>query len=316
MKTNIKNLPISIGGVVLGITAMGNLFHDYFPLSREICGLIATFLIILVLIKLIKYPETLKKDLENPVLASIIATFSMTLMLLSNYIYPYVGYSSIILWIFAILLHTFFVINYIVRFFYKFDLSDFTAGSFVVFAGIQMIAISAPTFNQEVIGTISFWISLIFVLIVFAIVSYRYLNMPIVKQTKPVIGVYAAPFSLCAVGYLASVTPNNFYLVISFYVITKLLYIFVLAKYIEYIHFPFYPTYAAYTFPIVINTITTLQTMKYLTNLNIYLGYMQYELIIEIIIALILVTYILIQFLINIFAVPRIWKNFKKNRFR
>ena len=307
MKTNIKNMPISIGGAILGITAMGNLIHDFLPYSRELCGTIATLLIILVIIKLINYPEIFKEDLKNPVLASIIATLSMAMMLLANFIYPYVGYNiSITLWIIAILIHLFFVINYIVRFVYKFDLTDYTAGSFVVFAGVQMIAISAPVFNQEFIGTIAFWFSFVCVIFVFLTVTYRYLKIHVSEPTQPVIGVYAAPFSLCAVGYLSSVSPNNFYLVVSLYLITKILYVMVLAKFIQYWKYPFYPTYAAYTFPIVINAVTTLQTMKYFSTIGIKLGFMQYELIIEIIIAILLVSYVLAHYLINIFEIPRV----------
>ena len=80
----------------------------------------------------------------------------------------------------------------------------------------------------------------------------------------------------------------------------------VLAKFIQYWNKPFYSTYAAYTFPIVINAVTTLQTMKYLTSIGITLSYMQYELIIEIIIAIVLVSYVLINYLTAIFVVPRI----------
>ncbi|MBE6486301.1 MAG: TDT family transporter [Methanosphaera stadtmanae] len=309
MKADIEHLPISIGGPILGIAAMGNLLHDFFPYSREVCGLLSSILIILVLIKLIRYPNTFKEDLNNPVLASIIATLSMALMLISNFIYPYMGYTiSILLWTAAILIHIFFVINYIIKFVLHFDITDYTAGSFVVFAGIQMIAITAPTFHQEFIGTIAFWFSFISVILVFAAITYRYVKIRIPEPTKPIIGVYAAPISLCAVGYLSSVYPNNLYLVMLFYVITKILYIMVLTKFIQYWKYPFYPTYAAYTFPIVINAVTTLFTMKYLSKLGIVLPYMQYELILEIIIAILLVSYVLGHFLINTFEVPRIRK--------
>ena len=168
MKTDIEHLPISIGGPILGIAAMGNLLHDFFPHSREVCGFISALLFILVIIKLYKYPKYFKEDLDNPVLASIIATLSMALMLISNFIYPYVGYSiAISLWIFAVLIHISFVINYIIKFILHFDITDYTAGSFVVFAGVQMIAITAPTFHQEFIGTIAFWFSFICVILVF-----------------------------------------------------------------------------------------------------------------------------------------------------
>ena len=220
---------------------------------------------------------------------------------------PYAGYlPSISLWILAVLIHLFFVINYIIKFVLHFDVTDYTAGSFVVFAGIQMIAITAPTFNQEFFGSLAFWFSFICVILVFIAVTYRYFTVSVPQHTQPVIGVYAAPFSLCAVGYLASVEPKSLYMVLSLYVITKVLYIMVLTKFIQYWEYPFYPTYAAYTFPIVINAVTTLFTMKYLVKIGINLAYMQYELIVEIIIALLLVSYVLAHFLINTFEVPRI----------
>lgn len=306
MKETVKRVQISIGGVILGITAMGNLFFDYFSYSRELCGLFALILILLVVLKLIYYPEYFREDLDSPVLASIIATFSMALMLIAAYSKPYLGYNlSIIIWIFAILLHLYFLINYIYKFVLKFKLENFTAGSFVVFAGVQMIAITAPVFNQEYWGTIAFYFSFICVLAVVIVASYRYLKIGVVTPLKPVIGVYAAPFSLCAVGYLASVEPKSLALVLFMFFMTKIFYLMVLIKFLEYRKLPFFPTYAAYTFPIVINTITTLQTLKYLTNLGFNPWILHYTLSIEIIIAILLVSYVLYFYLIAIFEIPR-----------
>jgi len=306
MKENYERIPISIGGIILGIAAMGNLLHDYLTHSRDICAAIAIILILFVVLKLIYYPKYFKEDLNNPILASIIATFSMALMLIANHIEPYIGMNaSFYLWIFAILLHVFFLINYVWKFVIHFKLENFTAGSFVVFAGIQMIAITAPLYNKQSWGTIAFWFSFACVAIVLLIVSYRYLKIPVNEPVKPIIGVYAAPVSLCAVGYLSSVTPINVNFAIGMYVLTKIFYIFVLYKFITYFKYPVYPTYAAYTFPVVINAITTLKLMNYLTSINIYLSYMDYELFIETTIGIILIVYVLRYYLIGIFEINR-----------
>lgn len=311
MKKNVEKVQISIGGVILGITAMGNLFHDFFPHSREILGSVALILILLILLKLFYYPKYFKQDLDNPVLASIIATFSMTLMLIASYLKPYLGYElSIFLWIFAIMLHLFLLINYIYKFVIKFKLENFSAGTFVVFAGVQMIAITAPVFHQEFIGSIAFYFSFVSVILVFLVVCYRYIKTTINSPLKPVIGVYAAPFSLCLVGYLSSVRPNNLFLVIGMYILTKILYVMVLVKFVEFRNLPFYPTYAAYTFPIVINTIATLQTYEYLTSLGFDVTFLFYLLQFEIIIAVVLVLYVLYYYLISIFEIQRKELNF------
>lgn len=306
MIENFERIPISIGGIILGITAMGNLLHDYLTYSREICATIAIILILLVIMKLIYYPKYFKEDLNNPILASIIATFSMALMLIANYLEPYIGMqASFYLWIFAILMHIFFLVNYIVKFVLKFKLENYTAGSFVVFAGVQMIAITAPLYDKQSWGTMAFWFSFICVVLVLIVVSYRYLKIPVSEPVKPVIGVYAAPVSLCAVGYLSSVSPVNTLFAFGMYVVTKIFYVFVLYKFITYIRYPVYPTYAAYTFPVVINAITTLKIMNHLATLNINLGYMGFELLIETAIGIILILYVLRYYLIGIFELNR-----------
>lgn len=304
MKEYIERVPISIGGVILGITAMGNLLYDYINYSREICGTIAVLLGILVVLKLIYYPKYFKKDLNNPILASVIATFSMALMLIANYISPYIGLkAAYFIWIFAIVLHLFFLANYIQKYVLHFKLENYTAGSFVVFAGVQMIAITAPVFKQEFIGSIAFWFSFICVVCVFITVCYRYLKIPVAGPVKPIIGVYGAPFSLCAVGYLSSLSPINTYFAVSMYIITKILYIMIIYKFITYIKYPMYPTYAAYTFPVVINAVTTMKLMKYLTGMGINTSLMEVELIIEIAISIVLVVHVLRYFLIVIFEI-------------
>ncbi|RAP51355.1 MAG: hypothetical protein BZ133_03330 [Methanosphaera sp. SHI613] len=306
MRSSIERIPISIGGVILGITAMGNLLYDYISYSREICGIIAILLTALVVLKLIYYPKYFKEDLNNPILASIIATFSMALMLIANYISPYIGLEiSYYIWIFAILLHIFFLINYIYKFVLHFKLENYTAGSFVVFAGVQMIAITAPVFNQEYLGSIAFYFSFICVVLVFLVVCYRYLKIPVAGPVKPIIGVYGAPFSLCAVGYLSSVTPINTLFAASMYMITKILYIMILYKFISYIKYPLYPTYAAYTFPVVINAVTTLKLMNHFNDIGLNTPLMEIELIIEIVISILLVAYVLRYFLIVIFEIER-----------
>lgn len=300
-KETVKRIPISIGGIILAITAMGNLFHDFLPFSRELCGSIAVIMLLFVVVKIFLYPELFKEDLNNPILASVVATCSMTLMLLADYIEPYTGYTiAICVWFAAIIIHMAFLVNYMYKFSYHFDLSNYTAGSFVVFAGVQMIGITAPVFNMQLLGTIAFWFSFICVCAVFIIVCYRYLSIPVPEQAKPILGVYAAPFSLCAVSYIACVSPKSFVFVVGMFLLTKILYVMVLVKLFDYLRKPFYPTFAGYTFPVIINTTTTLQTMKYLASFGYNIPFLHYELYVEIIIGLILVVYVLVNYLRNI----------------
>ena len=101
MKKMIQKVPIPLCGVMLGFAALGNLLQSYGEGIRYVCGGIATFLLILVLMKLIMFPEMIKEDFKNPILASVAATFPMALMLLSTYIKPFIGVGAKYIWYFC-----------------------------------------------------------------------------------------------------------------------------------------------------------------------------------------------------------------------
>ena len=87
MKDIIKKVPIPLCGVMLGTAALGNLLQSYGEGIRNVCGIFAAFLLILVLLKLIMFPGMIKEDMGNPIMASVSGTFTMALMILSKAIY-------------------------------------------------------------------------------------------------------------------------------------------------------------------------------------------------------------------------------------
>ena len=105
MKDIIKKVPIPLCGVMLGTAALGNLLQSYGEGIRNVCGIFAAFLLILVLLKLIMFPGMIKEDMGNPIMASVSGTFTMALMILSTYVKPYIGQAAYIIWLLAIILH-------------------------------------------------------------------------------------------------------------------------------------------------------------------------------------------------------------------
>ena len=141
-----------------------------------------------------------------------------------------------------------------------------------------------------------------------SIVKYPLLSViKVPKQLQPIIGVYGAPFSLCLVGYLSSVRPINATFAIAMFLLTKALYVMILVKFVEYRNYPFFPTYTGYTFPLAINATTTYQMLIHIVTNPALKTFMTYELYIEILIGVCLISYVLIEFLINIFA--RDWQD-------
>ena len=67
----IKKVPVPLCGVMLGFAALGNLLQSYGEGIRLVCGIVAAFLLILVLLKLIMFPKMIKEDMQNPIMASV-----------------------------------------------------------------------------------------------------------------------------------------------------------------------------------------------------------------------------------------------------
>lgn len=301
MKDIIKKVPIPLCGVMLGLAALGNLLQSYGEGIRSVCGIVAAFLLILVLLKLIMFPQMIKEDMQNPIMASVSGTFPMALMLLSTYVKPFIGPAAMYIWYFAILLHIVLIVYFTVKFILKLQLPKVFASYYIVYVGIAVAAVTAPAYEKTGIGSIAFWFG--FVTLILLLVTIRYVKCPQVPEpAQPLICIYAAPTSLCIAGYVQSVMPKSRGFLLAMLAVATVLYIFSLVKAIGYLKLKFYPSYAAFTFPFVISAIATKQTMACLANMGTPMPVLQYVVLVETVIAVVFVVYTLIRFLGFIFA--------------
>lgn len=300
---NIKKVPIPLCGVMLGCAALGNLLQSYSEGIRYLFGMIAFFLFILMILKLILYPGMIKEELKNPIMASVSGTFSMALMLLSVYLKPWIGRGAFAVWVLAIILHIALILYFTVNFIFKLQMPKVFASYYIVYVGIAVAAITAPAYEQFTIGSIAFWFGFVTLIMLFALITVRYIKYKEVPQpAKPLICIYAAPVSLCLAGYIQSVTPKLKGMIVGMLAVATIIYIFAFIKMLGYLKLPFYPSYAAFTFPFVISAIATKQTMVCMKNLGNPIPALKYMVLIETIVATVLVVYTLIRFLLFIFA--------------
>lgn len=302
MKNIIKKVPIPICGLMLGVSALGNLLQSYSENIRYICGVLALFLLILVILKLIFYFEEVKKDMENPIMASVSGTFPMTLMLLSVYVKPFIGQVAYYIWIFSILLHIALIIYFTIKFIFKLDIKKVFASYYIVYVGIVVASVTAPAYNQLKIGSICFWFGFVALILLLILVSIRYIKYKeIPEPAKPLICIYGAPMSLCIAGYVQSVNPKIYIFLVVMLIISTILYIFALVQLIKCIKLPFYPSFASFTFPFVITAIALKQAIVCFNNIGHPMPYLQTLALIETFIAIILVVYVYASFMKFIF---------------
>lgn len=303
MKNIIKKVPIPLCGVMLGTAALGNLLQSYGEGIRSVCGIAAAFLLVLVLLKLIMFPQMLREDMQNPIMASVAGTFPMALMLLSTYVKPMIGPAAMYIWLLAIALHIVLIVYFTMKFILKLQLPKVFASYYIVYVGIAVAAVTAPAYEKAGIGAAAFWFGFITLILLLILVTIRYVKCREVPEpAQPLICIYAAPVSLCIAGYVQSVTPKSRGFLLAMLAAATVIYIFALVKAIGYLKLKFYPSYAAFTFPFVISAIATKQTMACLANMGQPMPVLQYLVQIETVIAVILVVYTYIRFMGFIFA--------------
>lgn len=294
----IKKVPVPLCGVMLGFAALGNLLQSYGEGLRLVCGIVAAFLLILVLLKLIMFPKMIKEDMQNPIMASVSGTFPMALMLLSTYVKPFIGPAAMYIWFFAIGLHIVLIVYFTVKFILKLQLPKVFASYYIVYVGIAVAAVTAPAFEQTGIGAAAFWFGFVTLIILLVLVTVRYVKCPqIPEPAQPLLCIYAAPTSLCIAGYVQSVTPKSRGFLLAMLAVATVLYIFSIVKAIGYLKLKFYPSYAAFTFPFVISAIATKQTMACLANMGQPMPVLKYVVLIETVLAVVFVVYTFIRFM-------------------
>lgn len=303
MKDIIKKVPLPLCGVMLGTAALGNLLQSYGEEIRYVCGVFAVVLLVLVLAKLIMYPNMIKEDMQNPIMASVSGTFSMAIMILSTYVKPLIGNAAMIIWFIGIVLHLVLIVYFTKKFIMNLQMPKVFASYYIVYVGIAVAAITAPAYGQTGIGSAAFWFGFVTLILLLVLVTYRYMKFKEVPNpAKPLICIYAAPTSLCLAGYVQSVTPKSFAMLMGMFVAASILYVFSLVKAVECLKLPFFPSYAAFTFPFVISAIAAKQTMACAANMGNPLPFLQPVVLVETIIAVALVAYTYFKFMKFIFA--------------
>ena len=299
MKDTIKKVPIPLCGVMLGLAALGNLLQSYSESIRYICGILAAFLLVLVLLKLIMFPKVVREDMNNPIMASVSGTFPMALMLLSVYVKPFIGKVAYFIWLLAICLQVILIIYFTVKFLLKLQMPKVFASYFIVYVGIAVASVTAPAYEKTAsVGTAAFWFGFITLILLLVLVTYRYVKFQEVPDpAKPLICIYAAPTSLCIAGYVQSVTPKSYGFLMGILAVATVIYIFALVKAVTYLKMPFYSSYAAFTFPFVISAIASKQTMACVANMGSPLPFLKYVVLIETIIAVLFVAYTFIRYM-------------------
>ena len=261
----IKNLPTPIAGLALGSAALGNLLQPYSSSLQLLFNLLSLIIIVLLTIKFTLGYDELKKEMENPVIATVLATYPMSIMLLASFSKKYIGLLSMPVWIIGIFLDfcvVFYAIyNFIIK---ERHINKIYPTWFITFVGPAVVTVTAINYNLEALGLIYFYFSYINYLILLPFVLYRVYKYKHYKDGDyPTITVFSAPGGLLLASYMIGVTQKSNIILAILIPLTILLFIFVLIQLPYLLKRKFYPSFSAFTFPLVICAISFQKTGVY-----------------------------------------------------
>lgn len=250
----IRNLPTPIAGLALGSVALGNLLQAYSPTFQLIFSILSLIIIVLLTIKFITNFDKLKEEMKNPVIATVLATYPMSIMLLASFSKKYIGLLSMPVWIIGIFLD-FCVVCYAIYIFIikERHISKIYPTWFITFVGPAVVTVTAINYNLETLGLIYFYFSYINYLVLLPFVLYRVYKYKHYKDGDyPTITVFSAPGGLLLASYMIGVTQKSNLVLAILIPLTILLFIFVLIQLPYLLKRKFYPSFSAFTFPLVI----------------------------------------------------------------
>ena len=261
----IKNLPTPIAGLALGSAALGNLLQPYSSSLQLLFNLLSLIIIVLLTIKFVLGFDKLKKEMENPVVATVMATYPMSIMLLASFSKKYIGLLSMPVWIIGIFLDfcvvCYAIYNFIIK---ERHINKIYPTWFITFVGPAVVTVTAINYNLEALGLIYFYFSYINYLVLLPFVLYRVYKYKHYKDGDyPTITVFSAPGGLLLASYMIGVTQKSNIILAILIPLTILLFIFVLFQLPYLLKRKFYPSFSAFTFPLVICAISFQKTGVY-----------------------------------------------------
>lgn len=298
MNAILKKYPVPITGLILGLAAAGNLVQSYGEINRSIFGIISAILFVLMLVKIVKFTDGVKENLQNPVVASVFPTFSMAAMLLATYLKPLSQSIAFALWTIGVALHIALIIWFSKKFVLNFKIKQVFPSWFIVYVGIAVASVTSPAFKMNNIGQLAFWFGFITYVILLPVILYRTIKIKEMPEpTLPTLVIFAAPASLLLAGYMNSFETKSMAIVWLLAALSIIMYIAAIIMLPRLLKLKFYPSYSAFTFPLIISGIAMKLTNGFLTKSGSPVAWLGYLVKFQEAVAVIMTLYVLYRYI-------------------
>ncbi|WP_373214153.1 TDT family transporter [Ruminococcus sp. 5_1_39BFAA] len=264
----LERMPVPVLPTFVGALTLSNVYGGMgYTWVRHLTMWAATVIILLYVVKIVKFPKTCKKEYETVVPCSLYAGFTMVLMILGSYYFDYVPALGKGIWMAALAVHAVHILVFTYRnVIKKRDINTFVPSWYVTYNGIMVSCVVGGSMNAGPVLKIVLYYGIIVYFVILPFMLRRLVTVEVKPAVYHTMAVLLAPCSLCVVSYLnVEQNPNQILLFLLYACVLASL-AFIIIKLPKFFSFPFAPGFAGMTFPMCIGIVATNKMTAYLTG--------------------------------------------------
>ncbi len=264
----LERMPVPVLPTFVGAMTLGNVYAGMnYVWVRHLTMWTATVILLLYIVKLVKYTEVCKKEYMAVVPCSLYAGFSMVMMILGSYYFEYIPALGKGMWMTGLAIHAVHIMVFTYRNVLKErDINTFVPSWFVTYNGIMVSCVTGGAMNAGDILKIVLYYGIVIYFILIPVMVWRLLKVEVKPPVYHTMAVVLAPCSLCLVSYLNVIQNPNQAVVWLLYVCVLVSLFFIIGKLPKFFSFNFAPGFAGMTFPMAIGVVATNKMSGYLAG--------------------------------------------------
>ena len=264
----LERMPVPVLPTFVGALTLSNVLSGMgYTWIRHGTMWAATIILLLYIIKIVKFPKTCLKEYQTVVPCSLYAAFTMITMILGSYYFDYIPALGKGLWAAAICIHAVHILIFTYRnVIAKRDINTFVPSWFVTYNGIMVSCVVGGAMNAAGVLKYIVYYGIAIYFIIVPIMIWRLLKVEVKAPVYHTMAVLLAPCSLCVVSYLNVIPNPNAALLYVLYGCVLASLLFIIIKLAKFFSFPFAPGFAGMTFPMAIGIVASTKMAGYLTG--------------------------------------------------
>ena len=268
--SRLEKMPVPVLPTFVGALTLSNVLSGMgYPWVRHLTMWTATIILLLYIVKIIKFTDVCKKEYENVVPCSLYAAFTMMMMILGSYYFDYAPALGKGMWAIATVIHAVHILIFTYRnVIKKRDINTFVPSWFVTYNGIMVSCVVGGAMNAAGVLKYIVYYGIIIYFIIIPIMIWRLKTVEVKAPVYHTMAVVLAPCSLCVVSYLNVIPNPNQILLYVLYACVLASLTFIIVKLPKFFAYSFTPGFAGLTFPMAIGIVASTKMAGYLTGIG------------------------------------------------